>query len=65
VNDDLGMCEEFNSYFTSFFTREDISKLFNVDHEDALLDIYFSQDEVFKTIIKLHCNKAQGVDGLV
>ena len=47
MDDDLEMCEEFNSYFTSVFTREDISagipeaeKLFNVDEHDELLDVF-------------------------
>jgi len=40
-------------------------KLLDVDRKDALLDIYFSQDEVFNRITKLHCNKVLGVDGLV
>jgi len=72
VDDDLEMCEEFNSYFTSVFTREDISagipeaeKLFNVDEHDALLDVFFNQVDALKIINKLHCNKAPGVDGLV
>jgi len=43
---------------------QEAAKLFNVDHKDPVLDINFSQDEVFKMITKLHCNKALAVDGL-
>jgi hypothetical protein len=64
------MCEEFNSYFTSVFTREDLNvelpeteKLFNGDPHEELLDVSFNQDEVYDRIMKLHCNKAPGVDG--
>ena len=70
IDDDLPMCEEFNSYFTSVFTREDIStvspeadKLFNVDEQVTMLDIFFNQDEVLKRVNKLHCNEALGVEG--
>jgi len=71
VDDDLRMCEEFNSYFTSVLTVEDISKfncyqkqwnyLMLIIRMHCLIYIYIIQDEVFKRIIKLHCNKASGV----
>jgi hypothetical protein len=72
VDDDLQMCEQFNSYFSSVFTRENLNvklpeadKLFNAGPQEELLDVFFNQDEVLNRINKLHCNKAPGVDGLV
>jgi len=73
VDEDLNMCEEFNSYFSSVFTKEGINivlpeaeKLFNADLQEALLDVLcLNQEDVFKKIRKLHINKAPGVDSLV
>ena len=70
VDEDVQMCEEINSYFSSVFTREDLNvelpeteKLFNGDPHEELLDVFFDQIEyVFSRIMKLHeCNKVSNV----
>ena len=50
VDEDVQMCEEFNSYFSSVFTREDLNvelpeteKLFNGDPHEELLDVFLTR----------------------
>jgi hypothetical protein len=56
VEDDLKMCEEFNSYFSSVFTREDTNmvlpeaeKLFNADLQEGLLT---GKEQMFELYIR-------------
>jgi len=64
------MAEAFNAYFTSVFTREDVSSLpdpvniFKDSDGEKLLDVVFTTEDVKEQLNKLRVDKALGVDGL-
>ena len=66
----MDMVQEFNSYFASVFTSENISILPYVADmfcgavEDKCQDVYFSQDDVLKVLSNLREDKAAGADDL-
>jgi len=69
IHDDSQMAEAFNAYFTSVFTREDVSSLpdpvniFKGSDGEKLLDVVFTADDVKVQLNKLRVDKAPGVDG--
>jgi len=70
IHDDLEMAEAFNVYFTSVFTREDVSSLpdpvdiFTDLDDKKLLVVAFTIEDVKDQLEKLRVDKAAGVDGL-
>ena len=66
----LQIAETFNAYFTSVFTREDVSSLPDpvdilTDTDDKkLLDVEFTMEDMKEQLEKLRVDKAAGVDGL-
>jgi len=70
IHNDLEMAEAFNMYFTSVFTREDVSSLPDpvdicTDSDDKkLLDVAFTIEDMKDQLEKLRVDKAAGADGL-
>jgi len=66
----IEMVTEFNSYFASVFTSENVQKLPTVTNmfcgsaDDRCQDVIFSQDDVAKVLSKLREDKAAGADDL-
>ncbi len=59
--------ETLNSFFGSVFTREDTSRLPSFEdrpYDEALEDVAFSEEDVFKKLSKLKISKAAGPDGI-
>ena len=62
-----GVAEEFNDYFSSMFSREDLVSIPKVDGGPAgggLFDIVISREKVRDMLSKLRADKASGVDEL-
>ena len=67
ISDDQEKANEFNSYFESVFTDEDVSHIDSLNlpnqgppiHVDSII---FSSDSVFEELLKIDCSKACGPD---
>ena len=62
------MAEDINGYFSSVFTREDISSLpakFQEDKSDCLEQVIVTPEMVAKKIKVMKNNKSPGVDGIL
>ena len=58
--------EEFNTFFSSVFTQEDVEEIPTLDYEfpgSPLEDIQISPDLIMKKLKKLNCCKSPGPDG--
>ncbi|XP_077989646.1 uncharacterized protein LOC144443981 [Glandiceps talaboti] len=67
VSSDNEKAEELNNFFCSVFTKENFSSVPNVPDKllnTRLTDIHFTQDTIYKELIKLNSSKAAGPDGL-
>jgi len=70
VNSDEGMCESFNDYFTSVFTREDTTNIPRGEQvwkgrdKEALCDVIIDHTVVEDRLNKLRADKSTGADGL-
>ena len=70
AHEDLQMTETFNAYFTSVFTREDVSSLpdpvniFTDSDDKKLMDVEFTMEDMKEQLEKLRVDKTAGVDSL-
>jgi len=68
VEDDEGKAKVLNEYFSSVFTKEDISTVpmsCNLEGGKILSDIAITEERIQKAVDKMKHNKAAGEDGLV
>ena len=70
VSDPVSMCETMNQYFTTVFTREDISSMptpeefYTGSQDNKLTDVTISESVIAERLRSLKADKSAGVDNL-
>ena len=69
LNEDFDIATNFNTFFASVFTHEDISyipKVVDMIHQDTpkCSDVHFTEEDVLSALDKLRADKASGPDDL-